>query len=386
MTSSMELKAVRARYEEELLESVVPFWTRNFVDGESGGFYSFLGEDGSVYCRDKYLWMQWRSVYMLAELHMSRLSRPGWLELAEQGFEFAFKHGRRPDGSYRFALDREGKEIDVDSDAFAIFSASFAGLACSALYKATGKEKYKAEAISSIDAYIATIKAAQCGGLLPFGRPMILVNLCDEFMADCGDSRYAGEVEQAIRSMKRFHDPVNKRFHEAIRPDGSFDLDSPQGRLLNPGHALEGMWFLLRHSEMKSDAGLAEYACARIGEALAYGWDARHGGILYFKDALDMPMAEPKAYLKAWWPQNEAAIAALYAYKKTGDHAFLESFDKIDQWASAHFRDKLHGEWYMYRCPDGSHFSPVKGSAYKTLFHVPRHLLRCIELIDAMAT
>ena len=64
-----EIAALRRRYETELLESVVPFWTRHSPDRENGGFWNCLDRDGRVYDRTKYGWLQGRQVWMLAKLY-----------------------------------------------------------------------------------------------------------------------------------------------------------------------------------------------------------------------------------------------------------------------------------------------------------------------------
>ena len=106
----MDWQPVIERYENELTRNVIPFWVKNCVDREYGGYFTMLDRDGSVYDTTKYMWMQWRIVYMFAELYRRRCGEghPEYLEIARQGFDFLFEHGRTGDGSYYFALNREG--------------------------------------------------------------------------------------------------------------------------------------------------------------------------------------------------------------------------------------------------------------------------------------
>ena len=55
------------RYENTLVNDVIPFWQKNCVDKEFGGYFTSLDRDGSVYDTNKYMWMQWRSVYRFGE-------------------------------------------------------------------------------------------------------------------------------------------------------------------------------------------------------------------------------------------------------------------------------------------------------------------------------
>lgn len=91
----MDWQPVIERYENELTRNVIPFWVKNCVDREYGGYFTMLDRDGSVYDTTKYMWMQWRIVYMFAELYRGRCGEghPEYLEIARQGFDFLFEHG-----------------------------------------------------------------------------------------------------------------------------------------------------------------------------------------------------------------------------------------------------------------------------------------------------
>ena len=63
-------------------------------------------------------------------------------------------------------------------------------------------------------------------------------------------------------------------------------IQGVDGRLMNPGHAIECGWFLLEHSAKINDDGLAEAAVSSfIKKPLEYGWDEKFGGIFYFMDS-----------------------------------------------------------------------------------------------------
>ena len=103
----MNLSAYVQRYENELIDNVIPFWETHCVDQEYGGYFTSLDRDGSVYDTEKYMWMQWRIVYMFATFYMSPYRQERWLEIARQGFDFLTKHGKSGDGTYYFALNRQ---------------------------------------------------------------------------------------------------------------------------------------------------------------------------------------------------------------------------------------------------------------------------------------
>ena len=92
-------KETADRYESELLNSVVPFWEQHSIDSEYGGFLTCLERDGTVYDTNKYMWMQWREVYLFAVLYNSVFSQKRYLDYAVDGFNFLTHSGLPGRGS-----------------------------------------------------------------------------------------------------------------------------------------------------------------------------------------------------------------------------------------------------------------------------------------------
>jgi N-acylglucosamine 2-epimerase len=74
---------------------------------------------------------------------------------------------------------------------------------------------------------------------------------------------------------------------ENIGIDGKPAFDVIDGRVINPGHAIEAGWFLLDYGNKYHDATAKSAALAVIDWGLEYGVDdsTHGGGIIYFKDA-----------------------------------------------------------------------------------------------------
>ena len=377
----MDWKATIDRYENELTQDVIPFWQKNCVDEQFGGYFTMLDR-------------QWRIVYMFAELYRSRFGAGNeeYLKIARDGFDFLYKHGRTEDGSYYFALNRQG----VPSMAqYSIFSDCFAAMGAAALFAATGEERYRAEARSAMRSYIRRLDNPKgrwnkllegTPKRLSLGSYMILANLgC--VMKEClGSDEFDGETDRAVRTvMKLFHNPELKVLFENVNPDGTFDLESCEGRFVNPGHGLESMWFVLQYAERINDKELIRQACDYVDELFHFGTDPVYGGIFYFMDALGKPHLELQHDMKLWWPHNEAIIAALFAYKLSGEERFLEHFKTIDQWAWSHFPDPEYGEWFAYLDRRGEPNNMLKGGKWKTFFHLPRCLMKSSTLMREIA-
>jgi N-acylglucosamine 2-epimerase len=400
-----ELQEIKQRYEHELLDSVMPFWVQHAPDPKFGGFFQSLDRDGSVYDTDKYMWMQWRIVYILATMvnltqkkvfstEVPQKITAEWLQLAKDGFAFLTTHGKDEHGMYYFTLNRAGEPIYAPSN---IYSEAFAVMGSAALFAATRDPIYQMEATSAMQHYLQRIpnpKGKWCKDMpstvsrLSLGHYMILANL-GSVMKECtGTTEFDADIEKAAEMvLNRFWHPTERLLFENINTDFTFDLDSPDGRHLNPGHGLESMWFLLEYAEKQpsdKSAMLVEKIKAVILALLDKGWDHEYGGIYYFLDARNRPHKELTWDMKLWWVHNEAMVATLYAYRITRDPVFWSWFQKIESWSWAHFKDPQYPEWFGYLNRRGEPTHYLKGGKWKTCFHLPRYLWKAIEQFNRL--
>ncbi len=372
------LSDIRRRYERELLENVVPFWERHSVDSEFGGFLTCLDRNGAAYDTFKHLWMQWREVYMFAALWNAGYRERRYVGLAEHGFRFLWRHGRNPDGSYHYMLDRKGEVLSDADGGQEVFTESFAAIGCAELYRATGDARYRDEALSAYAVYRRKT-AGGSGKYDLLAYPMIELNVAQTMRRAFGG--YEREIEGCIRRIRRFAHPGSGIMFERAPKAGGFELDTQFGRFVNPGHALEGLSFIMHWLEERPDPELRRFALAETRIMGEFGWDGEEGGIWYFKDALGKPMSRHEYFLKAWWPQTEAASAMLQAYALSRDGYYLDFFRRIDDFAWRNLCDREAGEWFAYAPVAGRALHDYKGSRFKGFFHLPRYLLNCIQTI-----
>ena len=206
-------------------------------------------------------------------------------------------------------------------------------------------------------------------------------------LAGAADAGWLAGIERridgaldAIRT--RFVRPELEAVLETVLADGSPFLGHADGRLVNPGHAIEGAWFVMREGIDRGDAALQELGTTMLRWTWRLGWDREHGGILSFRDVLGRPVTEYWHDMKFWWPQNETVIATLMAWLLTGDDEFRRWHTLAHDWAFRHFADPEHGEWYGWLRRDGSPTHHAKGSLWKGPFHLPRMHLVCWRLLE----
>lgn len=383
------MKNLASQYRAELLENVVPFWTTHCPDREFGGYFTCLDRDGTVYDTEKFMWMQWRIVWMLCQLYHEVEKKQEWLDLAVAGFDFLRAHGKDERGRYYFSLNREGVPAMAP---YSICSEAFAAMGCAALYRVTGNDAAKQEALSAYRQYLERRNApkgewektlAGRGQYDSIGHHMILVNV-QNVMGEClADPDFFDEQKPVMdHVVSTFWDPKKEILLENVPCGGGFDMQSMTGRHYNPGHILETMWFLLLASQRHRHQAIQE-KCIRIALAtLEHGWDREYGGLYYFMDAAGKPHVELQWDMKLWWVHCEAILAVVAAGQITGNRAFQEWFNKLHAWTWEHFPDPKFGEWYGYLNRRGEPTHALKGGKWKTLFHLPRMLLQCSQWME----
>jgi N-acylglucosamine 2-epimerase len=383
-----DFRRLRQRYESELFDRVLPFWERSSPDQRHGGYFNCLDRDGSVYDRTKHSWLQGRQAWMFATLFRTVEERPEWLDLSRSGVDFLREHALRPDRRVFFSLTEDGRPIYQQRK---IFSECFYVMALAGLARASGDETMLREARDGL-AWIwerafdwSTIGRPVLEGQTPslmLAIPMILLNLIEEVAGDDWP-QYRSEVDECVRRIRLHVHEDRKTVYETVSPDGD-RIDTPEGRLLNPGHAIEAGWFMQRWALRLEDDALKDLAVRMTRWSFNQGWDEKHGGILYFLDDSGRSPVQLEWFMKLWWPHCEALYAHLLNYSLTSEASDLDAFLQVDDYAFQHFRDPEYGEWYGYLDRSGQVTHRFKGGPYKGCFHVPRALLYCWQLLKEL--
>jgi N-acylglucosamine 2-epimerase len=374
-------------YSSQLLNDTIPFWFPRSFDLEYGGFLLMRDADGSLIDDDKAVWIQGRATWLLATLYNTVEPKPEWLEGARLGYDFLVKHCFDSDGRMFFHVTREGRPIRKRRY---FFSETFAVIAMAAYAKASGDET---AAIRARELFGKCIQYATVPGLLEpkftgtrpaigIGVPMIMMNTAQQVRETIGDERCDEWISTWIRSIEQYFVKDDIRcVMEQVAPDGSI-INHIDGRTLNPGHAIEGAWFILEEAKYRgNDPALIDLGCRMLDYMWERGWDKEQGGIIYFRDVFDKPVQEYWQDMKFWWPQNEAIIATLLAYLMTGNDKYAQWHKMIHDYAYTHFHDKENGEWFGYLHRDGSIAQTAKGNLFKGPFHLPRQEWYCQKIL-----
>ena len=378
------------KWVREELDRCVNFWLKNGIDHKYGGVYTCLDRKGEIYSTDKSVWMQGRCGWIFAYLCSRYGVKDEWLAASKSCLDFMEKYCINPkaDGRMYFTVTADGKPLRQRRY---YFSEAFYAMANAEYYGVTGDTECLKRARRAYDLYWNLWHGMpDPTGLGPktepetrtgrsFGAPMIYLNVSSVMMRTDPEQRslYEERAQRCVDEIFQYnYHPELKCILENVGPEGEARTDFTDGRIVNPGHDIEGVWFMLEHAKRTGDKDLVEKAEEIFNWAINAGWDKEYGGLLYFIDCLGKP---PEAYehdMKLWWPHDEILISSLMLYRDTGKKEYLDWFTRTLGYCKDHFSDPEYGEWYGYLRRDGLPTMPsTKGSTFKGPFHLPRMLI-----------
>jgi N-acylglucosamine 2-epimerase len=342
-----------------------------------------LNRRGEIIDTDKGVWQQGRFAWMMAWLYNHVAAREEWLAMAKGTLDFIERHGYDTDGRMFFHLTREGAPVRKRRYAF---SESFACIAAAEYARATKDARYADLALKTYrffgDFAETPPKFTSNRPARGLGHPMINIATCQCLREAIGFEEADARIDRAIEDIARYHVKDDLRVvMETVAPDGSI-IDHAAERMNNPGHAIEGAWFILEEGRRRDRADYVDLGLRMLTYSWERGWDPEYGGIFYYRDVYNHPVSEYWQDMKFWWPHNEAVLATLLAHLITGDPVWEARHREVHEWSYAHFPDPEYGDWFGYLARDGRVTSDVKGNLFKGSFHLPRMQAYCCEFLS----
>ena len=384
----MGLCECKEQISKTLFENFVPFWEEFSPDKEYGGFLCGFERDGELFLEDKSVWQQGRSLWMFSKLYNECGGKKEWLEIAKSGYDFINAYCFDENGHMYFRVTRDGRPL-VNRRYY--FSEAFAIMGYVEFYFSTNDDEVKQRAI---DLFKKMYTYYTTPGYFPpkvdprtrsnkgHSIVMIMLNVCQYMRRINNDPLYDKVISDCIEKITKWFIKEDKKLlFETVGPNGEF-IDTPDGRLINPGHSLETAWFLMTEAIHRKDHSLMKKAIDVTEWSLARGWDTEKEGIFYFVDADNRPVLSLEWDMKLLWPHCEGMIALLYAYWYTGDEKYFANFEKIMDYIYTYFPDEGHPEWFGHLHRDGTPISYIKGSDWKGPFHNVRAFMVITQLLE----
>jgi len=366
------MTALHDQYRRLLAEGIVPFWMRA-LDHEFGGVFSCMSEDGAILSTEKYTWSQARFAWTLSALYNRFEPRPEFIAHARKTIDFLLKHGRDARGRFVYRTTREGVPLE---EATSIYSDCFVAYGINEYCRAVPDDGLRRAADEILRRVKLRVEEPDFSETAPYvlppgrrahGLPMILIEVT-------GEDPYPRLV------MDRFVRPERRLLVEFLTRDYK-ELPGSEGTFVNPGHAIESMWFVMHWAQRRGDREMIGRASEVLQWHLEAGWDREYGGIFLGIDAEGGIPFLPHSDKKMWWPHTEALYALLLAYRLTGERWCMEWYWRVHEWSFAHFPMREAGEWRQRLDRQGRPTTEVVALPVKDPFHLPRAVMLILELL-----
>ena len=377
-------------YKAQLAENILPFWINNAIDYENGGIFTCLDREGAIYGREKSVWFQGRALWSFSKAYNAIEKKDEYLCAAKNIYSFLEKCRDR-DGRMFFTVTADG--IGIQKRRY-YFSETFAAIGCAEYYRASGDRQALIDAREyfdiAYDCFTGKIytepkfnpEAQRSKALSPV---MIMLSTAQTMRAIDVEmrERYAKIAAECLDEILHGGYLTENALLESVSRDGEF-IDTPSGRIVNPGHSMEAAWFVMLEGILTGNNEAIAEGKRIIDITLPLGWDNKRGGIIAFTDVSGKPPVQLEWDMKLWWPQCETLIAARMAYDIFKEEKYLELYRSVEKYCEDHFVDKECGEWYGYLHYDNTPSTTLKGNIFKGPFHIPR-LYIIMSMLDGGA-
>lgn len=405
---------------EHLESGIIPFWLKNGIDREHGGYLTSFDSKGKrMDDTDKYIIVQTRMIWGLSSLYRLFPENKELLKEARQGVDFFIKNFYDNEfGGWFWKTKRAGEVIDngkvVYGQGFAIYALTEYTLAtndpigleyaektfdllqkfCVDTYHggyfenlernwSLSEPGFAAGDRKSLDIHMHLLEAfttlAQCTQKEIHKRKLkevidIILNKMINKQIGCG-------MNQFDLSFNPIPAINIRRTWNAERKTGTTIEQSTD--TTSYGHNLELIWLLNRAGEvlkLPSDF-FNEVNIKLVDHCLKYGFDHELGGV--YRDGLsDGPALVTD---KEWWQNCEALVGFLDVYEKFGDSKYFEAFYKTWNFDKKHMINEKFGEWYQLVDKNGSVISDDIGNPWKAIYHTGRSMMECRQRLIKIA-
>ena len=375
------------------IESVMKFYHPHCINNNTGGFFQYFRDDGSIYDFDsKHLVSSTRFIfnYSMAAI---QFDNKDYLDAALHGIDYLRdSHLNKNTGGYAWTM----KGAEVNDSTNYCYGLAFVLLAYSSAYKAgILKAKYYIEEtyqlmekhfwskeyelysdeisadwkvvsgyrgqnanMHSCEALIAAFEAT--GSQKYLDRALLIgKNIC---------IRQAGLAEGLIWEHYDSNWEINWVYNKN-RPD---DLFRPWG--FQVGHLTEWAKLLLILEKHVKKDWLLPRAQELFDDAVEMGWDEKSEG-LFYGFAPNGDICDKDKY---FWVQAESLAAAAVLANRTGNDYYWEWYDRIWSYSWKHMIDHKYGAWFRILDSNNNKYDDLKSPAGKTDYHT---MGACYEIL-----
>ncbi|WP_028452420.1 AGE family epimerase/isomerase [Chitinilyticum aquatile] len=366
---------------------------------ESGGFYHFFKDDGTVYdAHTRHLVSSTRFVFNYAMAYR-HFGGDEYLAGVKHGLDFLRRVHRDPaTGGYAWQLQWQDGVKTVDDATNHCYGLAFVVLAYAHGVMA-GVPEAKAwleETWQLMEAHfwepdygLYADEATADWQLKPYRGQNANMHACEAMLTAfeaTGNVKFLDRAELLASNIaNRQAALANGMMWEHYHRDWSVDWDYNRDDKTNifrpwgyqPGHLAEWAKLLLILERHRPLPWLLPRAEELFTTALQKAWDGEHSGLYYGFGPQDEICDSDKYF----WVQAESLAAAALLAKRTGKPEYWHDYQRLWAYSWEHFVDHQHGGWWRILRADNSKYSDEKSPAGKVDYHT---MGACYEALNAL--
>jgi mannose/cellobiose epimerase-like protein (N-acyl-D-glucosamine 2-epimerase family) len=361
----------------------------------TGGFFQYFRDDGTIYDRThRHLVSSTRFVFDYA-MAAREFDDPAYLDVTRHGMAYLRNVHRDPrTGGYAWTI-RDGMAEDRTNHAY--------GLAFVLLAGASARKAGIAEAVPwmddtwnllesrfwDADAGLYRDEADADWQFSDYRGQNANMHLCEAMLAAFEASAEPRYLERAMmladhmtrRQAAKADGLVWEHYDADWNVDWNYNRDNPKHLFrpwgFQPGHQTEWAKLLVMLGRHVDADWLLPTARHLFDTAVARAWDPEYGGLCY-GFAPDGTICDDDKY---YWVQAESRAAAALLAERTGDAAYWAWYERLWDYAWAHFVDHEYGAWYRILDRRNRKYSDEKSPAGKTDYHT---MGACYEVLNVV--
>jgi mannobiose 2-epimerase len=396
------LRDYAQRIETELKQNILPFWIKQVVDHERGGFYGELTNGLEIHRNvERGALLSTRILWTYSAAYR-QYKDPVHLEMARRAYDDLEKNFRdRQYGGYYWSITAEGKPFRTRKQ---VYGQAFAIYALSEYHRASGLREPLDQAIAIYHLLEKHGREPKFDGYLEaFSREWGHIDDmrlgADDMNEPKSQNTHLHVMEAYTNLMRVWPDARLKRSQtelldvmlNRILDTNSHHLGlffaedwTPRSTAVSYGHDIEACWLLMEAASVLGDADLKARIKSEVlktaDASLAQGVDT--DGAIY-NEGNERGVTNTN---KEWWPQAEAVVGFIDAYEHSKDERFLKAALRCWDFIEARLLDRVHGEWFRGVTRDGDVLqNEHKVSFWKCPYHNGRACMEAPGRLRAIA-
>lgn len=383
-------------FKEELENNILPYWMKNMVDEEHGGFYGQIDGNNKAHKKaNKGAVMHARILWTYSAAYRL-FGKDCYRKMADRAYLYFRDYFiDRVYGGVFWELDYLGNPVNPKKQTYA---QGFALYAFAEYYRATGTPMalaYAKEFFYQIEACKDTILGGYWEAFTEDWQPIADMRLSDKDQNEAKTMNTHLHILEPYTNLLRIWDDVSLKkaqkelislFIDRIYNAETghlqlfFDADwHVQGDIQSFGHDIEAAWLLLEAAQVLGDAMLED----QIRSVVPSIANAAMEGLLS-----DGSMAYEKKdnhwdRERHWWVQAEAVVGLSYVGRLLNNTSYQNKAAAVWNYIQHNLVDKHEGEWYWSRLENGDiNRKEDKAGFWKCPYHNGRMCLEMLENFD----